>query len=813
MHSHLKALFFICVHLCSSVANRILIVACAALLTLAASALAQKSPEAGYIFPPGGKAGTTVEVRLGGYDWTPDMEFFSLDPRITLTPSSAPGPILIPGPPYWFGAKGRLGSLPLPREASAKLVVPASVAGPVYWQAANANGCTAAGVFIVGTGTEVVEVEDRKTPQLLPALPVTVSGRVRKIEEVDRYRFVATKDGPITCELVARRLGSKFLGVVEVHDAAGERVADVAGTSGADPSITFVAKAKTEYVVSVHDIDFGGDRSYVYRLTITPGPRVVGALPAAGKRGETREVEFVGFGVATGFAKLESVKRKVSFPATGSAFDYKLETPFGTAPAIPLLLSDVPESVAAARTGKPEPLRLPCGVTGVLDRADATDRFSCTWKKGEVWSLILDARAIGSPLDVALAVLGPDGKEVARNDDLPGTTDAGLEFTAPADGTYQIVISDMAGKSGSRDALYRLVVRQRPAGFDLRLDKQRLSVAGGVVTHLTVKAMRHGSFKGPIALAVRGLPAGATVPPNLIIPADKAELVVTITTAKDAGTTGGLVRIDGTATVGAKAVTRPALVSAAVHLAPPSPDEDMVPALLFALTMKARFKGNPVDQDTGRKVHRGSTFPAEVIVERLDGFAGEIVLQMAAQQSYQHQGITGGDVVVPPGVGRIVYPCFMPEWLETTRTSRMAMIAVARVPDPKGKVRYLVAPIAGFITMTMEGSLLKLAAPDAELTVKAGQAFDVRLEVARLTKLTEPARIELRVPESLKGQLAANPMTLDAKAKTAVLSVAPGANLRGRHTLTIRATAIQDGKYPVVSETSVSVEFVGADGR
>src|SRR5207249_5110697 len=116
---------------------------------------------------------------------------------------------------------------------------------------------------------------------------------------------------PITCELLARRIGAKFLGVLEVRDAGGRLLADVAGTNGTDPSLTFAAKTGAEYTVSVHDIDFGGDRSYVYRLTITPGPRVVGALPAAGKRGETREVEFVGVGVASGAAKLESVKRPV----------------------------------------------------------------------------------------------------------------------------------------------------------------------------------------------------------------------------------------------------------------------------------------------------------------------------------------------------------------------------------------------------------------------------------------------------------------------------------------------------------------------
>src|SRR5258707_10260563 len=90
-------------------------------------ARAQKLPEAGYIFPAGGKAGATIDVRLAGYDWTPDMEFFVHDKRVRLTPTGPLGPILIPGPPYWFGAKGRLPSNPLPRELPAKLVIPADI--------------------------------------------------------------------------------------------------------------------------------------------------------------------------------------------------------------------------------------------------------------------------------------------------------------------------------------------------------------------------------------------------------------------------------------------------------------------------------------------------------------------------------------------------------------------------------------------------------------------------------------------------------------------------------------------------------------
>jgi hypothetical protein len=812
-------------------------VSAAMLAILAASSQGQKAPDVGYIFPPGGKAGTTVEVRIGGYDWTPDMEFFVLDNRIQLIPTGPPGPILIPPPPYWFGAKGRIVASPLPREMPARLVLPPNFPpGPVHWQAANANGGTSMGVFIVSNGPEVVEElpglnvakeGDRGgagTAQLLTSLPMTVSGRLMKIEEVDRYRFVAPpKDGPITCDLMARRLGAKFLGVLEVRDRDGRVVADAAGTNGMDPSLTFAAKANAEYVVNIHDVDFGGDRSYVYRLTVTPGPRVVGALPAAGKRGETREVEFVGIGLATGAMKLESVKRQVTFPADAAArsFDYRLETPLGSAPPFMLLLSDLPESVEFPRQyKKADKLQLPAGVTGVLDQADAVDHYLCDWKKGEVWSLSLEARRIGSPLDVALALFGPDGKELARNDDLPETTDAGLEFVVPADGPYRIAVSDSAGKSGSRSAIYHLTVRPVANDFALQLALQRVSVPIGGKFDLAVKAVRKGDCKGPINLTVKGLPAGVSVAPNLVIPADKVDFVISLQAAKDAVPNAALVSVEGSTiavpsgspgsklpNTGAITITRPALARTAVNHSARSPEENQVPSILVAAALKPLFKGRPVDQDTGRKVHRGTTFPADVIIERLDGFQGEIVLQMAAQQSYQVQGISGGDVVVPPGSERAIYPCFMPEWLETSRTSRMGMIAVAKVPDARGKARYMVNEITGFVTMTMEGALLKVSSEDHDLFATAGQPFEVRIKVSRLAKLSEPVQLELRPPDELAGRLKAEAVTVPVGKESAVVRITPAADLRGVHTFTIRGTALQDGKYPAISEASVTVEL------
>jgi hypothetical protein len=788
-----------------------MVLALAGCFTIAGSARAQKSPEAGYIFPAGGKAGTTVEVHLGGYEWTPDMEYFVHDKRVQLVPAGAPGPILVPGPPYWFGAKSRIVALPLAREVPAKFVIPANVPpGPIYWQAANANGCTAAGVFIVGAGPEVIEDERRQAQQLLATLPVTVSGRLMINEEVDRYRFVAAKDGPITCELAARQLGAKFLPILEVRDATGRLVADAVGTNGMDPAVTFAAKAGTAYVASIHDVDFGGDRSYVYRLTVTAAPRVVGALPAAGRRGETRDVEFAGIGVATGTTKLETVKRRVTFPAgDASAFDYRLETAWGTAPPFRLLLSDLPE-FACKSEPNPQATACPIAITSVLDQPDAEHFHVFSWKKGEVWSLAVHARRIESPLDVSLAVLGPDGKELARNDDLPGTTDAGLDFAVPANGTYRVVVSDMAGKSGSLAAIYRLVVRQPASDFALQLSADRFRVPIGDKFDLPVKALRKGGFQGAISLTVAGLPAGVSVPAGLVIPAGKTDLIIPLQAAKTAAAAAGFVSVSGTATISSATVTRMALAPTTANLASRGPHDNQLPAFLLATTLKPVFKGQPVDQDTGRKVHRGSTFPADVIVERLSGFQGEIVLQMAAQQSYQVQGITGGEVKVPPGVTRTIYPCFMPEWLETTRTSRMGMVGVAKVPDPTGKIRYQVGEITGFITMTMEGALLKVSAENQDMTVPTGRAFEVRLKIARLTKLAEPVRLELRPSEQLAGRLKAEAIIVPVGKAHAVLRIVPAPDLRGQHTFAIRGTAMEAGKYPAISEATVTVDFLSA---
>jgi len=231
--------------------------------------------------------------------------------------------------------------------------------------------------------------------------------------------------------------------------------------------------------------------------------------------------------------------------------------------------------------------------------------------------------------------------------------------------------------------------------------------------------------------------------------------------------------------------------------------------------MAPPFSLELVDGERQREVPRGSTALAEFLIHRTDGFAGEIELQMAAQQSRYRQGIVGPTVRVPGDHDRAVYPSFMPEWLATDLTRRMVVQGVAAVADPAGNLRYLVQPANARITMILEGALLKISAPTRRFAVELGESFEIPIEVLRSATLPLDAQVELHIPEEINGLIESEPLTLSRGTDKAVLRVQSRADDRliGPWSLRITATAIADGRWPVVSELTVDVEFATKDLR
>ncbi len=771
--------------------NRILLVGLLSLFA-ARSAHAQSAPKLGYLYPPGGQAGQTVEVILGGYDWTPDMEFFVHDQRIKLEMIEPPGPVIVPEPPYWFGKKSRRSPFLMPREARARLTIPANFpAGVVRWQAANANGATATGRFMVGNRPELLELDDHTGLQSLAKLPVTISGQIKKIEEVDRYQLTAEKSGPVTCSIVAREIGSPLNAAIEIHDSTGRKIASAFDTAGNDTALTFSVEAGQVYTLSLYDIDFRGNRSFVYRLSLIHAPRVIAAIPAMGQRGQTQSVELVGFGIATGAAELESVTQEITFPndKSLSAISYQLETPHGVAPVFSIPLSHLPETIETDATTRI--LTSPIAVTGVLRERFVQDVYVIEGKKGDVWDVKVIAQEIGSPLDVALTILDAEGKELARSDDLANSTDAALQFAVPVDGKYSMAVSDFSGKSGSRAAVYRLSVKPAKPAFTLTVP-EFLNVPLGEKAKLALKMTRSSNFKEPVAITFSSLPEGVTVPEGLEIPAGKSALNVELEVSADSSASAALVMVHGQAMVDGQALMK-----------------QSVGPILMATVLKPPFSIDAEGKDDVTKWPRGTTFPAPVLISRDEGFNEDIVLEMAAKQGRHRQGIHGPELTVLPGVERILYPVFLPEWLETTRTSRMVVNGVAKVTDPGGNVRYSLTRQKTRMGFLPTGALLKMSADVNEFRVNGKDALYVPLSIRRAKSLTESARIELLVDDLEAELFTSEPFMATANQSQILLPIVINSpiSLIGEHDLTIRATVLQNGELPVVSETRVIVDL------
>jgi WD domain, G-beta repeat len=139
-----------------------------------------------------------------------------------------------------------------------------------------------------------------------------------------------------------------------------------------------------------------------------------------------------------------------------------------------------------------------------------------------------------------------------RNDDGgPGYgKDSLLFFDAPADGSYQVRVSDSRGFGGPNFA-YRLTVRPPRPDFTLDANPKSPSVWKGSGIAITVSTNRADGYEGPIAIKVLGWPA----PPTFI---EAEQTSTTFTLFAEDGTpppTSELI-LEGTATINGKEVKR-----------------------------------------------------------------------------------------------------------------------------------------------------------------------------------------------------------------------------------------------------------------
>lgn len=429
-------------------------------------------------------------------------------------------------------------------------------------------GISSVGQLVLGDEPEVVSPDtNRDSEHALPVtLPCVANGSLKDGEQIDNYKFKVEAGQEVVFAVLCARLQDKVHDLQEhadplliLRDLSGGELARNDDYYRADPMLPYKFERAGEYILQIRDVNYHGNAHWVYRLTMTSRPYVVAVVPCAVRPGQSAELHVTGFNLGGAQTALLDV------PAAAPPGEWQTPVKFahGTSNLVSLLVSEAPQativSQPTARAGNqavtaalpdaqsPTPaqsLSLPGGVNSWLAAEGQRERYAFHAKKDESWAFEVVSRRLDSEMDSELTLRNAKGDVLDSNDDALGK-DSRLEWKAPEDGDYTIEVRDVAGRSGPT-YFYNLTATRLLPDFRLKCDPDRALIAPGNRTSWYVQVERKNGFVGPVAVEVKGLPAGMTVTP-LTIPPELSTGTLILSAAPDAKIDAASVQVIGKA--------------------------------------------------------------------------------------------------------------------------------------------------------------------------------------------------------------------------------------------------------------------------
>jgi hypothetical protein len=331
--------------------------------------------------------------------------------------------------------------------------------------------------------------------------------------------------------------------------------------------------------------------------------------------------------------------------------------------------------------------------------------------------------------------------------------------------------------------------------FRLTLTADALAVNRGAQATLKVTAEPLGGFNEPIALTVEGLPAGVSAT-GMTIAAGQSAADIVLKAEAGARVQATRLTIRGTAKLGEQVTTR----TAARRGARGEPD---VESVLLAVALPTPFQ--VVGDYDMRWAARGTVHHRKYRIER-HGYDGPITVMLADHQARHLQGVTGPTINVPAGATEFDYPVTLPPWMETGRTSRTCVMAVATLKDGDDEhdVSFTSINQNEQVVAVVEPGRLGVELERASLTVAPGQTVKVGVTVARARGLSGPVKVELVAAEHMRF-MSAEPVEVAEGQSKAVLAVRFAAGGPYNMPVTVRATLTDRGE-PVVGEARLGIQ-------
>jgi len=454
----------------------VVLVVLLATASITSAAPARKSPNVGYVYPAGGRQGTTFQVVVGGQNLKGASAAYvsglGVKARVVeytglLTPreltilrdklrelqkkkadamkksKSRPGQATEQGSksPVWTAADEKM--LVEIREKIADqtrrranpaiaetvrlqvTIAPDSEPGERQLRLRTSLGLSNPIVFCVGQLQEFSEKETQantREPGMRITLPAVVNGRIMP-GDVDRFRFQAKKGQQVVIVVKARQLipyladavPGWFQATLALYDADGKELAYVDDYRFCpDPVLYYVVAEDGEYVVEIKDSIYRGREDFVYRIVLGELPFITSIFPLGGPAGAQTTVELKGWNLPSDELTL-STKDKNSGTLAVSVHKGQLvsnHVPFAV-DTLPECLEKEPNDGRAAA----QQVTLPLIVNGRIDRPGDWDVFRFEGHAGDKIVAEVYARRLSSPLDSVLKLTDAAGRRLADNDD------------------------------------------------------------------------------------------------------------------------------------------------------------------------------------------------------------------------------------------------------------------------------------------------------------------------------------------------------------------------------------------------------------
>ncbi len=345
---------------------------------------------------------------------------------------------------------------------------------------------------------------------LAVTLPVSLAGTLRPTE-LDRFAFDVRAGETISFECVSSRFGKDADPIIRLRDPQGRVIVEHDNDPGLFFDFRFAHTFATAggYSAEVFDARFHGDPewNYVLRMGRFPAARV--AVPSSVQPGQSLSLQL---------PELPGVALPVVVqPYTPLGRQYlPLIGDFHLPIWVPVLVTNAPSTVEIepndtfeqATSAKPGDM-----LCGVLGRSNDIDHFAFELKKGDRVELRAESATLDSAADIELAVIGPDGKETQRVDDVL-LEEAFLVLNANRDGVWRVLIHDVTRGGGPAYA-YRIETRRAGPAISLLADIPDVTLPQNEHQSLPLILTRT-EYTGPVQLSLVGAPPGVTLEPSEI---------------------------------------------------------------------------------------------------------------------------------------------------------------------------------------------------------------------------------------------------------------------------------------------------------